>query len=184
MQIRNRATVGGNLGTASSAADLNPVLWALDAQVRLVATEGQRDVPVAEFLTGYRETARRTCELIHSVWIPPRADGERRAFRKVGTRRAQSIAKVVAAMAVRLDGTRIIDLHAAVGSVAERTISLPTLAAELAGCVPDVARIRAAVRKSVSRDARPIDDVRSTGEYRSAVLGRILEQMLLELVGC
>ena len=91
-QIKNRATVGGNLGTASPAADLNPVLFALEARVELVSHSGRRELGVDDFVVGYRKNVRRPDELIESIWIPPRPKDERRAFRKVGTRRAQSIA--------------------------------------------------------------------------------------------
>ena len=73
VQIRNRATIGGNLGTASPAADLNPVLFALGARVRVRSRSGERELDVQEFVTGYRTTARAADELIESVWIPARA---------------------------------------------------------------------------------------------------------------
>lgn len=178
-QIKNRATLGGNLGTASPAADLNPVLLALGASVRLASARGLRDVPVAEFLTGYRATARRPDELIESIAIPARPAGERRAFRKVGTRRAQSIAKVVVALALVRDGARVASATVAAGSVAPRTVLLPEVAAELVGRAPDAASIERAARAAAS-GVTPIDDVRSTALYRRAVLARVLRTLLAE----
>ncbi len=186
VQIQNRATLGGNLGTASPAADLNPVLFVLGARVRLCSRRGARELPVEEFVTGYRATARRPDELIESVFVPRRPAGERRGFRKVGTRRAQSISKLVAAVAFDLDDGRVRSLRAAAGSVAERTVLLPTLQQELSGRTlaaddPGRQRIAVACTRAVERDARPRDDVRSTARYRSATLARILARMLQDL---
>ncbi len=178
VQIQNRATVGGNLGTASPAADLNPVLLALGATVRLRSASGSRDLPVEEFLTGYRATARRPDELIESIAIPARPAGERRRFRKVGTRRAQSISKVVVALAATLADGRFTAVRAAAGSVAPTAVLLPSLAAELVGQPPDEARLDAAARRAARDDAAPIDDVRSTAAYRRLVLQRVLRTEL------
>lgn len=181
-QIRNRATVGGNLGTASPAADLNPVLLALGAEVRLRSRGGARDVPAADFLCGYRATTRRPDELIDSIWVPARADGERRFFRKVGTRRAQSISKVVLAVAGSVDGGTVTNIGAAAGSIAERTVLLPTLADDLVGHAPDAATLDQAARRAAAA-TRPIDDVRSSASYRRHVLYRVLRTALAHVLG-
>lgn len=178
-QIRNRATIGGNLGTASPAADLNPVLVALDATVRLCSLRGVRDVACADFLCGYRTTLRRPDEVIESVFIAARPAGERRAFRKVGTRAAQSIAKVVLALAVVCDAGKVTRLRAAAGSVAERTVRLDHTARALEGRTPTPELVAAAARAALS-DCTPIDDVRSTARYRSLVLVRVLRTLLEE----
>lgn len=178
VQIQNRATVGGNLGTASPAGDLLPALLALGALVRLCSVHGGRELPIAAFLTGYRRTERRPDELIESVWIPPRPAGEVRSFRKVGTRAAQSIAKVVAALAVVVRDGRVVHVSGAAGSVADRPLLLPSLAAELLGRPPTPDRVRAAARRAARDDCQPIDDVRSTATYRREVLARILATML------
>ncbi len=181
-QIQNRATLGGNLGTASPAADLNPVLLALDARVRLVSRRAERELALEDFLTGYRTSARAHDELIESIFVPARDPRERRAFRKVGTRRAQSIAKLVVALAVVRDGegrgARIVRLRAAAGSLAERTLLLPTLARELEGRVPDAPAIERAVRACAANDVRPRDDVRSSARYRRTVFERVLVRLL------
>jgi CO/xanthine dehydrogenase FAD-binding subunit len=181
VQIQNRATLGGNLGTASPAADLNPVLFALQARVVLASTRGERDMPVEEFVRGYRDTARARDELITRIDLPRRPAGEQRAFRKVGTRRAQSIAKVVVALALRFDGTSVASVRAAAGSVADRTLLLSTLGSLNGRPLPsgtDLARVCA---HAVATDTSPRDDVRSTAEYRRLVLARLLERMLRDL---
>lgn len=181
-QIKNRATIAGNLGTASPAADLVPVLFALDARVRLASRRGRREMTVSDFLCGYRENRRHTDELIEAVILPPEVVGERHAFRKVGTRRAQSIAKVVVALSLRLVEGRIHDLRAAAGSVAPTTVFLSTLARELEGVRPKPATLEAAARLAVRTDVAPIDDVRSSAAYRCEVLYRVCRSMLVELV--
>ena len=181
--IKNRATIGGNLGTASPAADLVPALFALGARVRLASSRGVRELAVEDFVTGYRATARAHDELIAAVLVPPRPPGERRAFRKVGTRRAQSIAKVVVALAVALDGRRAAGVRAAAGSVAERCIRLAAFERALAGRELDARTIAAAARDAARLDARPRDDVRSTAEYRRVVLARVLAAALSDLAG-
>lgn len=178
VQIRNRATIGGNLGTASPAADLCPVLFALGARVRLSSLRGPRELSVEEFITGYRATARAPDEVIECVLLPERPAGEVRAFRKVGTRKAQSISKVVVAMSIVVHDGRVHSLRAAAGSVADRTCLLPTLAQELVGRAPTPAAIESAARRAADRDCAPQDDVRSTAEYRREVLYRILRRML------
>jgi CO/xanthine dehydrogenase FAD-binding subunit len=181
VQIQNRATLGGNLGTASPAADLVPVLFALGARVRIAGPHGQRELPVEGFVLGYRRTALGPGELIESVWIPPRPAGERRLFRKVGTRRAQSIAKLVVALAVTLEGGCVASVRAGAGSLSDRTQLLPTLARELAGKPLDASRAARAARASAHEDVSPRTDVRSTAEYRRAAFARVLTTLLASL---
>jgi CO/xanthine dehydrogenase FAD-binding subunit len=180
-QIRNRATVGGNLATASPAADLAPALLALGAAVRLRSRQQARDVPLERFFTGYRAHAGRPDELIESVFVPARPPGERTAFRKVGTRAAQSIAKVVVAVAAEIDGGRVRSLRGAAGSVADRTVALPALGS-LAGGRPTPAAIADAATRAAQHDCAPVDDVRSTARYRRHALQRLLVSLLERLL--
>jgi len=182
-QIRNRATIGGNLATASPASDLAPVLLALGGVVRLRAPAAVRDVPAEAFFTGYRRTACRPDELIDSVWVPDRPRGEQRALRKVGTRAAQAIAKVSLAVCVELAGGRIAAVRAAAGSVADRPVLLASLL-RLVGEEPTAATLTAAARAAALLDCAPIDDVRSTARYRRHVLARLLATMLASCCGC
>jgi CO/xanthine dehydrogenase FAD-binding subunit len=183
VQIQNRATLGGNLGTASPAADLVPAMMALGATVRLVSTGGARELPVADALTGYRATAREQGELFHSFHVPARPPGERRGMRKVGTRAAQAISKVVVALSVVVEHERVTALTAAAGAVAPRTVLLPTLEAELVGHAPSPERIARAARAAARDDASPIDDLRSTAAYRRLVLRNVLVTLLTDLTG-
>lgn len=177
--IRNRATIGGNLGTASPAADLNPVLFALGARVRLASWRGERELAVEQFIRGYRATAREPDELITGVVIPGRPALERRAFRKVGTRRAQSISKVVIATAVTCDGQQVTSARFAAGSVADRTVLFEALAQELIACgLPADPDLHELCRRGVDATVSPRDDVRSTARYRRFVTIRVLEDIL------
>ncbi len=180
-QIQARATLGGNLGTASPAADLNPVLVALGARVRLVSLAARREIPVEEFLVGYRRTARRVDELIEALVIPERASDERRGFRKVGTRRAQSISKVVVALALRVDRGVLRDVRGAAGSIADHTVRLATLEAALEARTATAELLDSACAACARHDAAPIDDVRSTASYRRHALRRMLRTLLGEL---
>lgn len=160
-QIQNRGTLGGNLGTASPAGDTLPVLLAADATV----VTDRRTIPIADYFVAYRKTALQPDELIVGVRFPK--DGRRIRFRKVGTRQAQAISKVVIAMS--LEPARI-----AVGSVAE--IPLRARAAEAALRAGD----RDGAVEAIAGDIRPIDDVRSTARYRRQVTRNVLRRMLAD----
>ena len=158
-QIQNRGTLGGNLANASPAGDTLPVLLASDA----VVVTDRRTIPVSAFFTGYRKTALEPTELIVAVRFP--LDGRVVRFRKVGTRAAQAISKIV--VAVSRQPARI-----AVGSVAE--VPLRARGAEAALARGDVEGAVAAI----AADIRPIDDVRSTAAYRRAVAQNVLPELL------
>lgn len=183
VQIRNRATIGGNLGTASPAADLNPVLFALGARVRLASPRGVRDIAVERFVKGYRSTDRAADELITAVLLPQRSAHEARGYRKVGTRRAQSISKVVVATAIAFDGGRVTSARIAAGSVADRTLLFEGLARDLVGrrFATEVDILELCLRH-VSETASPRDDVRSTARYRRFVLARILAELVRDAI--
>jgi CO/xanthine dehydrogenase FAD-binding subunit len=185
--IQNRGTLGGSLGNASPASDPAPVLLVLDASVELARRAGEhierRSVPCSSFFLSYRETAALPDELITAIEIPATAlAGWRYAYRKVGTRRAQAISKVVAAVGVA-DAGRSTTARIAFGSVAATTVRAPAAEECLAGRRLDAASAAHARTALVERDLRPIDDLRSTASYRTLVSGRILESMLGELGG-
>ncbi|MCI0587875.1 MAG: xanthine dehydrogenase family protein subunit M [Planctomycetes bacterium] len=180
VQIQNRGTLGGNLANASPAGDALPVLLALDAEVECASRGGTRRVPVREFFLGYRKTALAADEILTRILVPVPA-GERLWFRKVGTRAAQAISKVVIAGAVRLEEGRISSVRIAAGAVAPVPIRLPRTERVLAGrrLDPSLAEEAAA---SAASEVRPIDDVRSTEAYRRAVTGNLLRRWLLDLL--
>jgi CO/xanthine dehydrogenase FAD-binding subunit len=162
-QIQNRGTLGGNIANASPAGDSLPVLAAADADLVLQSAGGERRVPFTSFYTGYRTTVRRPDEIIAAIEIPPVSG--RQFWRKVGTRRAQAISKVMIA-AVRGPEIRI-----ALGSVAPTVIRLRDTEAMLA----TGASIERA-QETLRREIAPIDDIRSTREYREQVSCNLLAQ--------
>jgi len=180
-QIRNRATVGGNLATASPAGDLAPALLVLDAVVHLRSLRGAREVPLAAFFTGYRRHAGAPDELIEAVFVPARPAGERAAFAKAGTRAAQSIAKVNVALSMVARDGRIDRLAGAAGAVADRPVRLPSLQT-LVGTAPSPPALLAAATAAARSDCAPIDDVRSTAQYRRHALQRLLAALLAALL--
>jgi len=179
-QIQNRATLGGNMANASPAGDSLPVLLVLDATVVLVGPAGERTVSYQDFHTGYRETAMRPGEIIGWIRLPrPHADSVQ-AFRKVGTREAHAISKVVVALHGRVEDGKFYEYRLAAGSVAPVPVRLLPVEEAVLGRIADGATADLAGR--IATDAvEPIDDVRSTAAYRRFALGRVVRRMTLEL---
>jgi CO/xanthine dehydrogenase FAD-binding subunit len=167
VQIQNRGTIGGNIANGSPAADGVPVLAAVDAILVLRSMDGERRVPLNEFYTGYRATVMKPDELIIAIEVP-RVEGKQ-YFRKVGTRAAQAISKIVMA-AVRGPSPRI-----ALGSVAPTVVRLPQTEAALAAgkSIDEAVEI-------LGREIKPIDDVRSTADYRRRVSQNLLRRFWAE----
>ena len=181
-QIQNRATIGGNVINASPAGDTLPVLLALGAEMVLGSVAGERTVGADAFWTGYRATARRDDELLVRIRIPL-VDGRQVRFRKVGTRRAQAISKVVMALAWRADEHgRWTDVRLALGSIAATTTRGSATERVLEGSAPSREVADAAVA-ALAGELQPIDDVRSTADYRRLVAGRVLHRMLRDAGG-
>lgn len=179
-QIQNRATIGGNIANASPAGDSLPALLALDAKLVLVGPQGRRTVEYASFHTGYRKTLLAPDELIERVLIPAPTPTIQE-FRKIGTRAAQAISKVVVALAATRDGARLRNVRVALGSVAATPLRLAAVEALLEGDTLSTAladRAAALVEATI----QPIDDVRSTAEYRRHVAGRVVRRVLLDLL--
>jgi CO/xanthine dehydrogenase FAD-binding subunit len=175
VQIQNRGTIGGNVANASPAGDTLPVLLAVDAVVVLRSVSGTRRVPMTSFYTGYRQTAARPDELIVAFEIP--AVRGRQWFRKVGTRAAQAIAKIVVAGVwdkARADARP----RLAMGSVAP-TVRRLMQTEEALGSGASLADAQAILQ----RDIAPIDDLRSTAEYRRQVAANLLAQFYAETGG-
>jgi xanthine dehydrogenase small subunit len=166
-QIQSRGTLGGSVANGSPAGDTLPVLAAADATVVLRSLSGERRVPFTGLYSGYRATVVRPDELIAAIEIP-RVEG-RQWFRKVGTRAAQAISKVVIA-AVRAPRPRI-----ALGSVAATVVRLPATEEVLSagGSIEDA-------QWALIGEIHPIDDVRSTADYRLRVASNLLKQWWVE----
>ncbi|MDX1385692.1 MAG: xanthine dehydrogenase family protein subunit M, partial [Thermoanaerobaculia bacterium] len=179
-QIQNRATIGGNVANASPAGDSLPVLLALHATVVAVGPAGERSIPYADFHTGYRRTALRPGELIAWIRIPAQAEGTVQRFRKVGTREAQAISKVVVALVARLEKGRIAQYRLAAGSVAPTPIRLTAVEEAVTGRAPDLETADLAGRLAAD-SVEPIDDVRSTATYRRFAMGRVVRRLTLSL---
>ena len=180
IQIQNRGTIGGNVVNASPAGDLLPILLATDASIDLAGPPGERTVAAGDFWTGYRRTACTAGELVTRIRIPL-VDGRQVRYRKVGTRRAQAISKVVLAVAWRDDGTAWRAVRIGVGSVAERPIRASATESVLEGEAPGPATAERAAA-AIEAEIHPIDDVRSTAAYRRKVIGRVIRRIVLDAI--
>lgn len=177
-QVRNVATVGGNVVNASPAADLVPVLLALDATVHLLGADGGRAVPLDRFLTGRGQTERRPGELLTAVTLaapPPRSAT---AFLKAGRRKAMEIAVVCIAARVTLDGAGgCAEARIALGAVAPRTVRAHAAERALAGqaLTPELCR-RAG--ELALEDCEPIGDVRASARFRRHLVTTLVARAL------
>ena len=156
-QIRNRGTIGGNILSASPAADTVPVLMALDAVLVLVSETGQRMVSINGFMKGPGQTAIHQGEILAEIVIPFKTGAAR--FRKVGKRNALAISIINVAVYMEKEAGRITALTIAIGSAG------PTALRAIA----------------LSEDISPIDDIRATGSYRKTVADNVVLQLVREL---
>jgi CO/xanthine dehydrogenase FAD-binding subunit len=180
VQIQARGTLGGNLASASPAADGAAALMALDADVVLASIHGERRVPLTQFFTGYRATRRAEDEVIVRVEFTLPRTGAHQVWRKVGTRAAQAISKVALAAVAEVERGRGVRSGFGMASVAPVTVSLPTVRAlGLASSLSLVSdeELDAATR----RDIAPIDDLRSTAAYRTHVASALVKGFFREL---
>lgn len=180
VQIQARATIGGNVANASPAGDSLPVLLAQGAQVVLRSRAGERVVDFDRFYAGYRQPDVRKDELITGFLLGALPAGVTCRFRKVGTRRAQAIGKVSLAAIGRLDAAGRIDvLRLAAGSVAPIPVRLGEAERAALGLRPSEAAPLAAA--GAARDVVPIDDMRSTADYRREVTSRLVARFVGDL---
>jgi CO/xanthine dehydrogenase FAD-binding subunit len=179
VQIQNRGTIGGNAVNASPAGDTLPLLLACDARLVAGSAAGERSVAALDFWPAYRRTALAPSELLLRINIPL-VPGRQVRYRKIGTRRAQAISKVVMALAWQSDADARSpwrSVHLALGSVAAVPIRAARTEAVLEGAPPtEVVADRAA--STLADEIEPIDDVRSSADYRRAVAARVLHRLI------
>ncbi|WP_231249621.1 xanthine dehydrogenase small subunit [Nocardioides furvisabuli] len=181
--IRNAATLGGNLGTASPIGDAAPVLLALDASLVLAHADGEREVALADYFTGYRETVRRPGELIRAVRVPlPTASVT--AFHKIAKRRFDDISSVAVAFALDLgpadDGAQVVR-RARIGLGGVAAVPLRALATEQAlEGRPWTEETVGHAAEVLRGEGTPLSDQRASAAYRSAMLGNALRRLWAE----
>lgn len=175
--IQNQATIGGNIMNASPAGDSLPVLLAYEADVELVSAAGARWVNYANFHTGYKTMAAQPNELLTRVRLPKVAPWTRQYFRKVGARSAQAISKLCMAGLIRMDGEQISDCRIALGSVAPTPLRCVKTEAVLKGQVV-TPKLLAHTQAVLANEITPIDDIRSTAEYRRKVAQNLLGEFV------
>ena len=180
LAIQNRGTLGGNIANASPAADSPPALLAYDAELELLSVRGARWVPYQSFHTGYKQTTMQPDELLARIRLPRLWPDLRHYYRKVGTRKAQAISKVCFAATARVYEGTVDHIRIALGSIAPVPLRCRKTEAVLQGTVLDESAIRRA-RAELSREIVPIDDIRSTRDYRLKVSLNVLEDFLRQL---
>jgi CO/xanthine dehydrogenase FAD-binding subunit len=177
---QSRATVGGNLVNGSPAADSSPAFLVYDAEIELVSVRGSRHIPYSAFHTAYKRNAMAPDELLYAVHLPLRFAHHRQYLRKVGTRRAMAISKVALAATALLEGGQLREIRLAAASLAPFPARLMQTEAALLGQRIDSHTIQSA-RAALLFEAKPIDDIRSTAEYRIHVAANLLEEFLIEI---
>ncbi len=178
---QNRGTLAGNIANASPAADSPPALLMFDAEIELLSARGSRWVPYAGFHTGYKTCVMRPNEIIGHIRLPRTTAGCVQYLRKVGTRRAQAIAKVALAGLAKTSGGVLERIRIALASVAPMPIRCVQTEAVLAGRKIDRAAIEEAKAK-IALEIAPITDIRSTEDYRRRVTVNLLQEFLETLL--
>jgi CO/xanthine dehydrogenase FAD-binding subunit len=177
---QNRGTLGGNIVNASPAADSLPALLVYEAELILVSVRGERRVPYKNFHTGYKKTTLASDELIRTICLARRFSGHLAHARKVGARNAQAISKVCIAALGRCAAGLVDDVRIAVGSVAPVPIRLTETERLVKGKAIEPSLV-ALAREAAIAEIQPIDDIRSTAKYRSAVMGNLVAEFLEKL---
>ncbi len=177
---QSRATLGGNLVNGSPAADSSPALLAYDAEIEMISARGIRRIPYSEFHTGYKRNRLAPDELLYTIYLPRRFKHHAQYLRKVGTRRAMAIAKVALGATALVANGVVREIRLAAASLAPFPTRLMETEAALLGKAITLETIQTA-RRALVAEVRPIDDIRSTAEYRRRVAANLLQEFLLEL---
>ena len=178
---QNRATLGGNICNGSPAADTPPALLAYDAKVTMISIRGERTIPYREFHLGYKRTVLQPDEMLYSISVPRAYKDWRQYIRKVGTRNAQAISKTALAAIAQIAGDRIAEIRIGAASLADRPLRCVGTEHALRGRTltpPAFESMIRDARAALAREAKPIDDIRSTALYRTAVAANLLEEFL------
>src|SRR5713226_3334994 len=178
--IQNRGTLGGNIVNASPAADSPPALLAYDAELELVSTRGRRWVPYQSFHSGYKKMNIRADELLREIRLPRATKKLTHYYRKVGTRKAQAISKTCFAAIGRVEDDRVVEVRIALGSVAPIPLRCTQTESKLLHKRIDADSL-AAASTALAAEISPIDDLRSTRNYRLRVSLNLLEDFLQSL---
>jgi CO/xanthine dehydrogenase FAD-binding subunit len=174
---QNRGTLGGNIVNASPAADSLPALLVYDAELLLISARGERRVAYADFHTGYKQTRLAVDEIIAAIALQPRFAGYHAYTRKIGTRKAQAIAKLCLAALGKVADGKIEDVRLAIGSMEATPLRLRGTEQLLRGQSWSATLLHDA-RRAMEREVAPIDDIRSTAAYRLHVAGNLLQEFL------
>jgi CO/xanthine dehydrogenase FAD-binding subunit len=174
---QNRATLGGNLVNGSPAADSSPALLVYDADLELVSVRGHRRIAYSAFHSGYKKNVLGPGELVLAIHLRRRFKDHRQYIRKVGTRRAMAVAKVALAGTAMLEGAIVREIRLAAASLAAFPARLYRTEDAICGKRLDAESIGAA-RAALLAEVLPIDDIRSTAEYRRGVAANLLGEFL------
>jgi CO/xanthine dehydrogenase FAD-binding subunit len=177
---QSRATLGGNLVNGSPAADASPALLVYDAEIELISVRGRRHISYAAFHTSYKRNTMAADELLYAVHLPLGFANHRQYLRKVGTRRAMAVSKIALAATALVENELVSEIRLAAASLAAFPTRLPQTESALLGKPIDADTIQSA-RRALLAEANPIDDIRSTAEYRRHVAANLLEEFLIEL---
>lgn len=175
--IQHRGTIGGNVANASPAADSPPGFYVYRAKIKMVSVRGERVVDYNEFHTGYKTHLLEDDELIQEIILTRTHEFTHQFYRKVGTRKAQAISKACVAIGARFDGKTLQDIRIGLGSIGPCPYQAQMTEKVLRGQILTNDLIEQAVQV-MQQEIRPIDDVRSTGEYRMQVVCNILKDFL------
>lgn len=176
-QIRNRATIGGNLVSAVPSADLPPSLIAMGARVLLADEKGGREVPLEQFFTGPRETVLRRGEILAQIILPPPKPGTGVFYVKHSLRDASALAVVGVAASLTMQGKTCGEARVVLGAVAPMPLLARRASAALLGKKPDDETVAEAAALA-AEEATPISDLRGSAEYRRALTGVLAERAI------